>query len=99
MKLENLVEAVTQSKLVKMNSKLKEKFEKDPSCKKRLLELDMNNDQEVKPFIDEVFGEPSGIYKNTYDEQKKLLRRMYDDYHKESGSYIRPEYSELGMEP
>lgn len=97
--LKQLNEEVTQTKLVKMNNTLKQRMNEDPSCKKKLLELDMNNDDEVGSFIKEVFGEPSGIYKNTYEEQKKVLNRMYDDYHKEQGSMIRPEYSELGMEP
>ncbi len=98
MNLHKLNEAVTQSKLIKMNGKLKKMVEADPSMKKRLLELDMNDDSSVKPFIDEVFGEPTGLYKNTYEEQKKVLRRMYDDYHAEQGSMFRPEFGEIGVD-
>lgn len=93
-----LLEAVTGPKLVKLNNKFNVLMQQDPTAKYRLLDLNWKNDSEIESFCKECFGEPKGLHINTLDEQKRLLSRMYHDYHKESGSnYMRMEYTEVGM--
>jgi hypothetical protein len=95
----DLMEAVTRTKLVKMHAILKQKIAENAETQYELLELDINNPNETKSFMKKVFGEAKGLYINTEEEQTKLLRRFYDDYHKESGSIVRPVYTELSMNP
>lgn len=92
-----LLEAITAPKLVKLNNQFKALMRADHTALSRLLKLNWRNDGEVESFCKECFGEPKGIYVNTLDEQKRLLSRMYHDYHKEAGTnFMRMEFTEVG---
>ena len=83
-----------QTKIVKLHDVLKRAIDKDPKIKDELLNLNINDEDETNMFCEKVFGDPKGMWKNTRGEQVKLLRRFYDDYHKESGSnFMRPDWS------
>jgi len=98
MKFVDLVEAVTNKKLKKLNDTLSKMIQNDPTILHRLLDLDWRDNVQVDSFCKECFGEPKGIYINTLDEQKRLLRRIYNDRHKESGSnFMRPEYTAISF--
>lgn len=88
-----LNELVTKTKLIKLHNMFMEKVGNDPQIKHRMMELDWSDDYTVESFCKECFGEPKGLYINTMDEQKKLLRRIYDDHHKQSGgNFMRQEF-------
>lgn len=96
--MQPIIEAVTNVKLAKMHNKLANRIDKDPTMKHRMMELDWANKDDIHAFCKDCFGEPKGLYINSVDEQAKLLRRFYDDYHKQSGSnFIRPEYDAIGF--
>lgn len=98
MKFVDLVEAVTNKKLKKLNDRLSDMIKDDPNMLNRLLDLDWRDTLQVDSFCKDCFGDPSGIYINTLDEQKRLLRRIYDDRHQESGSnFMRPEYTAISF--
>jgi len=98
-KLTDLIEAVTQTKLVKLNGKLRQLMTDDRTFKYRFLDLDWRDPKVVEDFCKECFGDPKGLYINTLDEQKGLLRRIYNDYHQENGSnFMRMEFTDVNVD-
>lgn len=72
-KIKKLSEAVTENKYKKM---LKEISSCDKK-KQRLQELNFGDDVAVEAYIKEELGKPKGLWKNTFDEQKKVLKRVH----------------------
>jgi hypothetical protein len=93
MDLHTLSEAVTKTKY----NKYLEMLDRDPKFTDRLLKLDMQDEAEVQQFVNDCFGEPKGIYKNNFQEQHKLLTRLYHDKMKGSGSYIVSQPTEISF--
>jgi hypothetical protein len=90
-KVDKVVEDVTTSKfnkyikIINSNEQYREKLSK------------IESDEDMDSFIEEVFGEPNGIWKNTKEEQHKLLRRIQQDVIKDKGDadLMRPVFSEI----
>lgn len=93
MNFNQLSEAVTKSKF----DKYIKKINSDEVIRNRLSELNFDDEESVDGFLEEVFGEPTGIYKNTRDEQKLLIKRIQQDVHKDKGDsdLMRPVYTEI----
>ena len=83
-------EAVTDSKY----NKYLKVINSNDEYVRRLEDMDLEDDDEIESYIDEVFGEPQGLYKNTKEEQKRLLRRLGQDVKAYSGDMgaFRPNY-------
>ena len=90
-----LVEAVTQTKYDKYMRVLNGAFENDRDEYWKFLEMNVEDEGNLDEFCMRMFGEPKGIYKNEKSEQFAIVRQIYNDLHKQSGSAFRPLYTEI----
>ena len=88
-------EAVTMNKLNKLHKQFLSKMANDASIKDRMMNLNIDSDDEVENFCEDLFGSDiKGFHINTKDERKKLLRRIYKDYKTEhDNDFMRKDFS------
>jgi len=92
--LAQLNEEISKVKLQKVYDKIQNKINENPDLYNRLNTLDFQNETEVHEFIDDVLGEPVGLWKNTKEEQIKLLKQIKMSMEDTRGiDFVRPDYS------
>ena len=91
MTFKKLTEEVTKSKY----NKYKSIIDSNEDIYNEFCDLDFRDDLAVNEFVSNRFGEPKGIWKNTKEEQMKLLRRLKTDTDKGTGVKIYKNYTEM----